>query len=239
MAAVNGRELHVATDPDDASDGSSAAWGYISSGESRWPATAAVTVALLIYVLLPDRLTPGPRYLLPVMELVLLIPLVIANPSRLTPESTNLRALSIALIALINAANAVSLVLLVRFLLRGGRANGRELVLAGVGIWVTQVLVWSLWYWELDRGGPVARCSVDHGPPDFLFPQMENPAVTNRRWSPRFVDYLYLSLTNSTAFSPTDTMPLSARAKLLMGGQALVSLTTIAIVGARAVNILT
>lgn len=224
--------------PGERSDADAAAWGYPSPGESRWPAAGAVLMALIIYARLPDRLTPGPRYLVPVLELVLLIPLMIASPTRITRESKDLRWLSISLIALTNAANAGSLILLVRFLLLGGRADGRTLIQAGVGIWVTQILVFALWYWEVDRGGPAARCSVDHAPPDLLFPQMETAAVTAGQWAPRFWDYLYVSLTNSSAFSPTDTMPLTVRAKMIMAGQSLVSLTTVAIVGARAVNIL-
>jgi uncharacterized membrane protein len=208
------------------------------SGEHRWPATLALVLALLIYIRLPDRLTPGPQYLVPVLELALLIPLIVANPGRLTRVSKNVRGLSIALIALINAANAGSLVLLVQYLLRGGKANGRELIRAGVGIWVTQVLVFGLWYWEVDRGGPVARRRPHPAPPDFLFPQMADPGLSPTPWCPQFWDYLYLSLTNSTAFSPTDALPLTVRAKMIMGAQSLVSLTTIAIIGSRAVNIL-
>jgi hypothetical protein len=218
--------------------GEDAPWDSPSPGEARWPATAALLVALGIYVRLPDRLTPGPQYLLPVLELALLIPLIAASPSKITREGRNLRWLSITLIALVNAANAGSLILLVRYLLHGGKANGRELIRAGIGIWVTQVLVFALWYWEVDRGGPVARCHPVHDPPDFLFTQMDNTAVARGPWWPQFWDYLYVSLTNSTAFSPTDTLPLTIRAKVLMGAQSLVSLGTLAIVASRAVNIL-
>jgi uncharacterized membrane protein len=213
-------------------------WGYPSPGESRWPATAAVTIALILQAGLPDRLTIGPWWVIPVLELCLLVPLVIANPSRLTTKSRDMRKLSIALIALINAANITSLALLVDTLVNGSKVNGKQLILAAVGIWFTQVIVFGMWYWEIDRGGPVARTTPDHAAPDLLFPQMENPKVSPRRWYPTLIDYMYVSLTNSTAFSPTDTMPLSIRSKLLMSAQSLVSLTTIAVVGARAVNIL-
>lgn len=103
---------------------------------------------------------------MPVLELGLLIPLVVTRPLRITDRTVNLRWLSIGLITLVNAANAASVVLLVRYLLHGGQTNGRTLIRAGIGIWVTQVLVFALWCWEMDRGGPVARCSSDHGPPD-------------------------------------------------------------------------
>jgi len=143
----------------------------------------------------------------------------------------------------VNVDNIVSLGLLIHRLLAGSTANGgqlsgRSLVYSAVSIWFTSVLVFGLWYWEIDRGGPVKRCWVDHGPPDFLFAQMENPGVTHERWSPHFIDYMYLSLTNSTAFSPTDVLPLTRQAKAIMAAQSLASLATIAVVGARAVNIL-
>ena len=213
-------------------------WGVPSPGESRWPATAAVSAALVIEAVLPGRLTVGPWWIIPSLELCLLVPLMIANPSRLTRESRDVRTLSLMLIALVSAANIVSLALLVRVLVNGTKVNGKPLILAAVGIWFTQVLVFGLWYWETDRGGPVARTGSDHAPPDFLFPQMENPGVHRGDWHPTLFDYLYISLTNSTAFSPTDTLPLTTRAKGLFAAQSLVSLTTIAVVGARAVNIL-
>jgi uncharacterized membrane protein len=213
-------------------------WGVPTPGESRWPATVAVLAALVIQAILPERLTIGPSWIIPSLELCLLIPLVIANPSRLSRESRDVRKLSIALIALVSAANIVSLGLLVRVLVNGTKVNGKLLIVAAVGIWITQVLVFGLWYWETDRGGPIARTRADHAPPDFLFPQMENPGVHRGDWYPTLYDYVYVSLTNSTAFSPTDTMPLTTRAKALLASQSLVSLTTIAVVGARAVNIL-
>jgi uncharacterized membrane protein len=215
-----------------------ALWGYPSPGESRWPASAAVMAALILQAVLPERLTVGPTWVIPVLEGCLLVPLMIANPNRLNAESRDVRKLSLVLIALVSAANITSLALLVRLLVRGTPADGKQLIFAAVSVWLTQVIVFGLWYWETDRGGPVARTSANHGPPDFLFPQMEDPAVTRGHWSPRLIDYLYVSFTNSTAFSPTDTMPLSTMAKALMSAQSLTSLTTVAIVGARAVNIL-
>ena len=215
-----------------------AAWGFVSPGESRLPAALAVVAALVLHVALPHRLRIGPVWTLPGLELALLVPLIIANPSRLHRESRNLRALSLTLIACVSVANVTSLSLLVHRLLHGGKTGGRPLVYSAIAIWLTNVLVFALWYWELDRGGPLARCGPTHREPDFLFPQMTTPAATNPRWVPQFVDYLYVSFTNATAFSPTDTMPMTAVAKLLMLGQSLASITVIVIVGARAVNIL-
>ena len=143
-----------------------------------------------------------------------------------------------ASIAVVNAANIASLFLLIHSLLNGSKTSGKQLILAAVGIWLTSIIVFALWYWQVDRGGPVARCRPAQPKPDLFFPQMGNPELAEPGWSPSFVDYLYVSLTNSMAFSPTDTMPLTRRVKLLMGAQSLVSLATIAIVGSRAVNIL-
>jgi uncharacterized membrane protein len=101
------------------------------------------------------------------------------------------------------------------------------------------VIVFGLWYFELDRGGPTKRHQQDHREPDFLFPQMATPGAGRPDWSPSFLDYLYVSFTNATAFSPTDTMPMTVAAKKLMGVQSVASLLTVALVAARAVNILT
>jgi uncharacterized membrane protein len=112
------------------------------------------------------------------------------------------------------------------------------LLLTGAAIWLTNVIVFSLWYWDLDRGGPVARALATRTNPDFLFAQMQAPELAPPDWEPGFVDYLYLSFTNATAFSPTDVLPLSRWAKLMMMLQSVVSLVTVALVIARAVNIL-
>jgi uncharacterized membrane protein len=145
---------------------------------------------------------------------------------------------AILLIGLTSVANAASLVLLVSFLLKGGKAEGPELLFSALNIFLTNLIVFGLWYWELDGGGPMKRHMEPREYPDFLFPQFSTPECTDREWRPTFTDYLYVSATNAMAFSPTDTLPLTHRAKLLMLGQALISLMTIALVAARAVNIL-
>jgi uncharacterized membrane protein len=214
-----------------------AAWGVACHREPRWPASVAALAALLLYLTLPERLTIGPGWLIPAGEAVLLLFLTVTFPNREREESVG-RLLSIAVIAVINAANVVSLGLLVHALLVGTKADGRSLILAAVQIWLTNVLVFALWYWELDRGGPGERTHPQHREPDFLFPQMVTPEAARPRWSPTFLDYLYVAFTNATAFSPTDTMPLTPMAKVLMGVQSAASLLTIAVVAARAVNIL-
>ncbi len=215
------------------------AWGAVARREPRWPASLAALTALALYAALPESLTEGPTWIVPVFEGLLLVPLTIAAPHRQRDESRPLRALALALIGLTSAANVGSLVLLVQLLLTGHSSHaGAPILLAAVQIWLTNVLVFALWYWELDRGGPGARLRADHCHPDFLFPQMITPACAVAAWSPGFVDYLYVSFTNATAFSPTDTMPLTAWAKILMVAQSLASLLTVVLVAARAVNIL-
>lgn len=209
-------------------------------GETRWPAAGAVGVAIALQASVAGRLVPGPRLLLPGLEAVLVVALLAADPRRLTRESRDLRALSLGVLGLVAVVNAGSLAALVQRLLHGTGDSGRQLLGAAAGVWLTNVVVFGLAYWELDRGGPLARVGRRAGPdtPDLLFPQDSDPEHAVPGWRPVFVDYLFVSLTAATAFSPTDTMPLTPRAKLLVGGQALVSLLTVGLVAARAVNVL-
>ncbi len=216
-----------------------AEWGERATSVPRWPALLAVVSAMGLYFALPDTLISGlgPRWLVPALEGALGASLLIASP-RLTRESRRLRPVAIALIAFVNLANVVSLAELVHELLTVHVHTGRSLIYASVPVWVTNVLVFALWYWELDRGGPVARLESERRQPDFLFPQMTAPDATRPDWSPSFIDYLFTSFTNATAFSPTDTMPLTPWAKILFMVQSLASLLTVALVVSRAVNIL-
>jgi uncharacterized membrane protein len=217
-----------------------AAWGLQAAREPRWPASLAVLGAIVLYTLLPDKLIFSyTRWIVPALEVALLLPLSVIAPHRHIEESQWRRMASIALIAIINLANIASLALLVGNLIGGhAKASGTDLIFAAADIWLTNAIVFALWYWELDRGGPGARCAESHRAPDFLFPQMSTPEAAPPGWVPRFVDYLYVSFTNAEAFSPTDTMPLTQWAKLLMTVQSVASLITIALVAARAVNIL-
>lgn len=206
--------------------------------EPHWPAVVAVLGALVLYGTLPERFTVGPSWAIPALEFLLLLPLALVRPSRSAEQSQRRRQLALVLTALLSVANAVSLGLLVHYLLHGQTTDGTLLVKSSIEIWLTNVVVFALWYWELDRGGPSARCLPDCREPDFLFPQMTSPQHAPREWRPGFVDYFYVSFTNSTAFSPTDTMPLTTWAKLLMGFQSAISLLTVVLVASRAVNIL-
>lgn len=207
---------------------------------TRWEATLAAVGALVLYLTMDTKLQVGPSWLVPALEGALLVPLVLANPVRISNRLRYMRVVSITLIALINLVNLISLGLLVHDILNKiGGLSGRHLILSAIEIWITNVLVFALWYWELDGGGPVARTGSMRQVPDFQFPQDLSPDLAGPGWVPEFADYLYLSFTNATAFSPTDTMPLSRWAKMLMLAQASASLLTIAVVAARAVNILT
>jgi hypothetical protein len=204
-----------------------------------WGPQLVVGVAILLGLILPTELTLGPSWLLPSIEIVLLVGLAIVSPHPSVREHPWRRRVALGLIGLVSLANIFSLVVLCEHLINGNRANGRILIASGAVLWVTNVLLFGLWYWELDRGGPAERESGQVTRfPDFMFPQMTNPRWAPRDWRPGLVDYLYTSLTNATAFSPTDTMPLTAAAKWLMSTQALTSLVTVGLVVARAVNIL-
>ena len=172
------------------------------------------------------------------LRFLLLVALVIISPSRAATHSPRIRRFALAVIGLVSLANIASLGLLVHYLVNGGKVGGHALILSGVVLWGTNVLLFSVWYWEMDRGGPVLRFLDPKALPDFQFPQMENPGLAPPGWRPGFVDYLYVSLTNATAFSPTDTMPLTQTAKLVMSVQSIAALVTVGLVVARAVNIL-
>lgn len=213
-------------------------WKRPTRGEHRWPAALAVVAAIGLQLMLPNPVVPQARYVLPVVELVVLIGLVAVNPFRIDRESAALRVASLVLTGLVVLANAWSVVLLVGELVAGRPQTPAQLLAGGGAIWLINVLAFALVYWELDRGGPAARANAVRDLPDFLFVQMQNPDFAPRDWQPAFVDYFYLSFTNATAFSPTDVMPLSRWAKLTMLMQAAVALVVVVLVVARAINAL-
>lgn len=145
--------------------------------------------------MLPKRLTAGPTWLLPALEGALLIVLATATPRKLQFEHSLRRRLALATIAIVSLANIISLALLTRELLRHSSPNARELIVSGVLIWLTNVWIFGLWYWETDRGGPVPRAAGHDGAPDFLFPQMTDDRIEPAAWRPQFIDYQYVSLT--------------------------------------------
>ncbi len=211
--------------------------------EPTWHVALAVLAAIFLQLVLKSDLTVTPKFIMAALEVLLLIGLFSTRPSDETKQDHKQairRLFSIGLIALISVTNIVSLVLVTHALLITHSATiGRELIISAIAIYATNIIIFGLWYWELDGGGPGGRGS--HLPPiDFLFPQLSTPESVTKEpnWSPTFLDYLFVSITNATAFSPTDALPLTHRAKALMSVQAIVSLTTIAVVAARAINIL-
>lgn len=219
-----------------------AGWGATARKNQRWPALLAILAAMALYVTLPRHLYYGPVWLLPVVEGALFVALLAARQVEAVGHGWQ-RALAISLIAAMNAANVGSLFLLIHALLGSALVNGHKITALNLAVWsaqvwLTNVVVFALWYWELDRGGPVARCLPHHRAPDLLFPQMANPDAAPPAWTPSFFDYVYTSFTNAAAFSPTDTMPLSEWAKALFMIQSLASLVTAVLVIARIANII-
>jgi len=214
------------------------AWRRRTAGEHRWPTALAVVLAIALQLLLPDAIVPVTRLLLPVVEAGLLLALVIANPFRVDRESSVLRMLGLAILGVVALSNGWSVVLLVQRILLGRPSSPGQLLAAGAAIWLTNVIVFALAYWEFDRGGPAVRATGRRGHPDFLFAQMQSPQLAPPDWEPAFADYLYLSFTNATAFSPTDVLPFSRWAKMIMMAQSAVALMVVVLVVARAVNVL-
>jgi hypothetical protein len=215
------------------------AWRRVTEGEHRWPAALAIAVMIALQFNVPNRFSLLGWWVLPVVEAALLAGIIVVNPTKISRHSVVLRRLSLTLIAVASFANGWAAGYLVVGLVRGTEGQDPPgLLLTGGNVWLTNILIFALWYWELDRGGPGARAQAMKPLPDFVFPQMTSTGLTHPDWEPWFGDYLYLALTNATAFSPTDTLPFSRWSKLTMGVQSLVSLSVGALIVARAVNIL-
>jgi len=215
--------------------------------ESRWEAAPAVGVVIAFQLLLAlvSRTQqwklwelPWWVWLIPIgPELALLVPLAWHRPRRRLEQLGQRRTAALVLLGLVSVANAILLLAVVASLVRGDEKSGAQLLLKAITVWGTNAIAFGLWYWAFDSGGPVRRLRPDPPLPDFQFPQMENPQLAEPGWRPQLVDYIYVSFTNSIAFSPTDTMPLSRRAKLLMLFESAISSLTVLLVAARAVNI--
>ena len=213
--------------------------------EPRWPIVATlgffITVSIVLRVAVPHRSSLGPDWLVPTVEIGLLIVLLAADPARVSGRRRWLRRVAITLVSLLGCAALASTVKLIVDLVEGTKVtnSASDLLASGAVIWLGNVLVFSLFYWLLDSGGPLARYHGDHQYPDFAFTQQMSPELAPPGWRPQYVDYLILGLTTSTAFSPTDVMPMAWWAKLTMALQSLISLTVVGLVIARAVNVFT
>lgn len=219
-------------------------------GEHRWPAAVALLLALALYATLPSVFPAPLKITVVIMGVALFIPLLITNPLRFQKETSLSRWVSVTQALVLLAANQVAIVLLIIELIRPDAGSGARLLLGALQVWATNVIAVALVMWELDRGGPVARSSLDRSKlvaADIRFSQDEDHdtvdevAVGSSKsadWRPTFVDYLYTSLSNSMAFSASDSMPLSPRIKILMGLEALSGFVITALVIARAVSLL-
>ncbi len=200
---------------------------------------AAVLVAAAMQFALPNRHVLKPTFLFPTVELLLLVVLMIGDPGRIDRRSPLLHRLTLVLIAAMSLDNLAAVVELVGAIIRNDKQEtGTVLLATGGAIWLTNVIAFSLWYWMLDRGGPAERANQTGIAPAFVFAEMVSPEFVRDDWTPEYIDYLWLAFTNATAFSPTDTMPVTHWAKMLMFLQAAISLVVAVMVIARAVNIL-
>jgi hypothetical protein len=219
------------------------AWLRRTAEEPRLPVAIAVLVAIGLQVIVPHNLTFHPWWLLPGLELLVLIAIIGFRQTSIDRRSKVLRTLSLSLVVAASVATTWSAVQLIQALIRVHAAKGPLdnpglLLRSGGAIWLTNVIVFALWYWDMDRGGPAERACGTKKHTDFMFSQMTAPELVAKDWEPAFLDYLYLSFTNATAFSPTDTLPLSRWAKMVMMFQSGISLVTVALVVARAVNVI-
>lgn len=216
--------------------------------ETRWEAGPAILLVIVLQVALAAvsrwqgwtlwRLPWWSWLVVAVPEALLAVSLTWAPPRHQLEEMGHRRTAGLVLIALIVLANGVALAGLVISVLLGEERDGAELLFKGITLWTTNVITFGVLYWALDRGGPVRRREADPPPADFQFPQMENPQLAAPGWHPRIFDYAYVSFTNAIAFSPTDAMPLTHRAKALMLVESAASSLTVLVIAARAVNIL-
>ena len=217
------------------------AWQRRTQGELRWPVTVFTAAGIALQVAVPGRLVlVRPSWILPAAQGVLVVALLAANPHRINRESAVVRSLALLLATLLSLANGWSVGKLAVSIVQGTVGLGASpLLVTGAVIWLTNVVVFALWYWEFDRGGPAARALNTKDYPDFQFVQMVSPPEqVPPEWEPAFADYLYLAFTNGATFSPTDVMPMSRWAKLAMTTQAVISIVTVALVVARAVGLL-
>jgi hypothetical protein len=200
-------------------------------------AQIAVLLAIALQVTLDKNLVVGPRYIIAFLELLLVFGIGITAPLQHSLGTRLRRDFSLALLALISIANAASMVLVAGSLIHGSEVDGKSLLFAAFAIFVTNIIIFSIWYWELDSPG-LTGVHKHAAAPKFFFTQMDMTITEAKNWEPEYFDYLYLSVTNSTAFSPSEGKPLIQTTKALMGMQALIALVAVVLVTARAVSIL-
>ncbi len=216
--------------------------------ERRWPMAVAVLTAVVLQVVTPHRGRIRVWWLVPLIEVALLVIIVVQDPRRIDEPSRAARRTTIALIGVMTVATLSSVMVLLFDIVAGHlpwfvagdnqTLNATNLFGRGAALWVTNVIAFSLWFWEYDRGGPVKRATGAGVPPSFAFPENATPELASEGWTPQYPDYLYLAYTNATAFSPTDTLPVRTWAKMTMMAQSTLSLVIAILVVARAINLL-
>lgn len=204
----------------------------------RWPASALVALALALQFFLPEQASLGPSWVMPAVQAVLLAPLVLSDPVRLRRRDPLMRRIALTSAGGVLVVNALDLARLVFAIATGGKVSAHQMIVAAVVIELTNIVANTVLFWEIDRGGPFARnpehpATSEH--PDLLFPQMQD--VHDETFLPCFTDYLFTAFTLATAFSPTDTMPVSPRSKMLFMLGGTVSVLSLTLVAARAVNL--
>ena len=213
-------------------------WLRTHRQENRGPILLVVLMVIALQFFIPKSLAIPHHKVFCFVEAVLLASIVLIAPKKLGLHHVPQRTLSLILNAFMMLSNAASAILLVEKIVNGSINSPARLLWSGFSIWLSNIVIFSLWYWDFDRGGPSQRAAAKDSIPDFLFPQMTDPAYASPGWFPTYTDYLYVSVTNASAFSPTDAMPLTKWAKLLMSIQSITSLILVGLVVARAVNIL-
>lgn len=215
------------------------AGGSLGPGEHRWPATVAVLVVIALHLSLPQSLMLVGDWVLPVVLAALLVPLMVGSPRRHQGAALWARRLSLVVLVVVAGILFTSIGLLVNEILSVREVDAREVIWSAFALWVTSLVTFGLASWELDGGGPEQRHRTDGYVPDLLFTQLDRPEVAAPGWRPVLADYLYVALTNSMAFVPSDAMPMTVRMKALMGFQAMLSLVVIALLAGWAIGSLT
>lgn len=208
-------------------------------GERRWPMAVAVLVSIILQVGTPHRGRVPGWWIIPILEVALLAVLIAQDPGRIDSRTQLSRRLTIGLVAVMSIGTIAGVIVLIYDILSGlPGITATNLLGRGAAVWATNVIVFSLWYWEFDRGGPAERAAATGVPPSFAFPENATPELAPEAWAPTYPDYLYLAFTNATAFSPTDTLPIRTWAKMTMMLQSAISLVVAILVVARAINLL-
>ena len=208
--------------------------------EPRWPVALAILAVILLLVLLPERVRLFPAWVPYVVGIAFIVPMAAVG---LTAEKARWLRIEHTIMLLIIVVTGVGTLATLANLIdamvrRSAEIGGAQLLTSSIAVWVTNVLTFSLLYWQIDRGGPEARANNASTKPDWLFPQAGAPEDAPPDWRPTLVDYLFLAFSTATAFSPTDALPLTSRAKMLMMLESMISLVTIVLVASRAINIL-